>query len=95
MRITSLSPPSRDPERWSENSSVRSLYTLCIEELSLNLWFRVGDSGLQGCKQNQVTSYTNEKQCCPSTDTGNREKCCHRNMLSHRITVNKEICCHC
>lgn len=100
MRLTSLSPPSRDPERWSENSSVRSLYTLCMEELSLNLWFRVGDSGLQGCKQKQDTSYTHwQKQCCLSTLLAGKyvvtEICCHRNMLPHRDTVNTEICYHC
>lgn len=100
MRLTSLSPPSRDPERWSENSSVRSLYTLCMEELSLNLWFRVGDSGLQGCKQKQDTSYTHwQKQCCLSTLLAGKyvvtEICCHRNMLPHRDTVNTEIFYHC
>lgn len=47
--LTSLSPPSRHPDRWSENSSVLSLYGLCTEELSLNRWFRAGDKGLQGC----------------------------------------------
>ena len=50
FELTSLSPPSRDPDRWSENSSVLSLYALCMEELSLNRWFNAGDRGRQGWK---------------------------------------------
>lgn len=46
MRIILLSFLFRDFERWLENFLVWLLYILCIEELLLNLWFRVGDSGL-------------------------------------------------